>query len=143
MKNHLHDNTRTGDMGHPAACIGSAHSDVLALMKTRFALSLLALPALALAQVKLTQSPDKISVEIDGKPFSDFFIGKDARKPYLHPLRTADGKIITRHYPMENVKGESHDHPHHRGLWFTHGDVNGLDFWSNEPDQKGAKIKEN
>jgi hypothetical protein len=23
------------------------------------------------------------------------------------------------------------DHPHHVGLWFNHGDVNGLDFWNN------------
>jgi hypothetical protein len=40
---------------------------------------------------------------------------------------------------MENVAGESHDHPHHRGLWFSHGNVNGFDFWSNEPSQHGGK----
>ena len=37
-----------------------------------------------------------------------------------------------------DIPGESKDHPHHRGLWFTHGDVNGYDFWGNEPEQKGA-----
>ena len=37
-----------------------------------------------------------------------------------------------------DIPGESHDHPHHRGLWFTHGDVNGYDFWGNETRQKGA-----
>jgi hypothetical protein len=31
---------------------------------------------------------------------------------------------------MEDVDGERKDHPHHRSLWFTHGDVNGIDFWS-------------
>jgi len=40
---------------------------------------------------------------------------------------------------MENVPGETHDHPHHRGLWFSHGNVNGFDFWSNEPSQHGGK----
>jgi hypothetical protein len=25
--------------------------------------------------------------------------------------------------------GDRHDHPHHRSLWFTHGEVNGQDFW--------------
>jgi hypothetical protein len=40
---------------------------------------------------------------------------------------------------LETVPGESKDHPHHRGLWFTHGDVNGYDFWANEPSQKGEK----
>jgi hypothetical protein len=40
---------------------------------------------------------------------------------------------------MEMVEGESRDHPHHRGLWFTHGIVNGLDYWMNEPDYNKPK----
>lgn len=91
-----------------------------------------------MAQVQVKQSPDRISVTIDGKPFTDFFIGAAAPKPYLHPLRTADGKIVTRSYPMEAVAGEAQDHPHHRGLWITHGLVNEVDFWANEKNQKGA-----
>ena len=92
------------------------------------------------AQVKITQQgKEKISVEIDGKPFTDFYIGPETAKPYLHPLRTADGKVVTRGFPMvADIPGEAHDHPHHRGLWFTHGDVNGYDFWGNEESQKGA-----
>jgi hypothetical protein len=92
------------------------------------------------AQVKITQQGnEKVSVEIDGKPFTEFFVGPETKKPYLAPLRAASGTIITRQYPMkEDVPGESHDHPHHRGLWFTHGDVNGYDFWGNEDSQQGA-----
>ena len=91
------------------------------------------------AEVKITQQGnERISVEIDGKPFTEFFVGPDVPKPYLAPLRSASGKIVTRQYPMADVPGESHDHPHHRGLWFTHGDVNGYDFWANEDSQKGA-----
>lgn len=85
------------------------------------------------AQVKFTEGRDKISVEIDGRPFTEFFYGPDAPKPYLHPLRTASGVAVTRYFPMAKVEGETSDHPHHRGLWFTHGDVNGIDFWANEP----------
>jgi hypothetical protein len=100
----------------------------------RFLLFFLALTAAAPApaEVKIDQQPDRINVIIDGKPFTTLFMGKDAPKPYLHPLRSASGKIVTRHFPMEEVAGESHDHPHHRGLWFGHGDVNGFDFWANE-----------
>jgi hypothetical protein len=29
----------------------------------------------------------------------------------------------------KGVEGEPQDHPHHKGLWFTHGSVNGIDFW--------------
>lgn len=98
----------------------------------------LALSVACLAQVQVKQSPDRISVTIDGKPFTEFFVGADAVKPYLHPLRSASGKIVTRSYPMETVEGEAKDHPHHRGLWFTHGLVNEVDFWANEKNQKGA-----
>jgi hypothetical protein len=103
------------------------------------------IPVLALvlplsAQVKITEGENKYSVEIDGKPFTDFYFGGEAPKPYLHPLRAESGTVVTRAYPMdENVPGEAKDHPHHRGLWFTHGDVNGFDFWANEPSQKSPK----
>ena len=107
-------------------------------MKSLIILAILAVPLCG--QVKITpQGSAKIAVEIDGKPFTDFYIGPETAKPYLHPLRTADGKMVTRGYPMmPDVPGENHDHPHHRGLWFTHGDVNGYDFWGNEESQKGA-----
>ena len=103
---------------------------------------LLVLAALPLAaQVKITQGDNSIAIEIDGKPYTELFYGPDARKPYLHPLRAATGTIVTRHFPMEKVEGESTDHPHHRGLWFGHGDVNGFDFWANEAkNPKGGRI---
>ena len=100
---------------------------------------LLALPLAA--QVKVSAAPDRITVDIDGKPFTALFIGPDTTKPYLHPLRSASGKVVTRHFPMEPGEGETQDHPHHRGLWFTHGDVNGIDFWGNEPSQTAGGPK--
>jgi len=92
------------------------------------------------AQVRIAQHGiEYISVEIKDKPFTQFFIGPETNKPYLHPLRSASGKIVTRGYPMEeDISGESRDHPHHRGLWFSHGDVNGFDFWGNEA--RGGKF---
>jgi hypothetical protein len=36
-----------------------------------------------------------------------------------------------RGYPLDPHHGERSDHPHHVGLWFNYGDVNGLDFWNN------------
>jgi hypothetical protein len=92
------------------------------------------------SQVKIAQQGNtKVTVEVDGKPFTDFYVGPETNKPYLSPLRSASGLIVTRGYPMvTDVPGESHDHPHHRGLWFTHGDVNGYDFWGNEESQLGA-----
>ena len=54
-----------------------------------------------------------VQVQIDGKPFTDFVLhGGNAMKPYLYPLRSAAGKLITRKFPMETVQGEPTDHPH-------------------------------
>ena len=33
---------------------------------------------------------------------------------------------------MEVVEGESRDHLHHRGLWFSYDDVNGVKFWETD-----------
>ncbi len=96
----------------------------------------------AAAQVKVTQGPDKIQVEIDGKPFTNFYLHEgEAMKPYLYPLTTASGKLITRHFPMDKVEGEPTDHPHQRGLWFGHEDVNGSDFWNNETSYEKSRPK--
>jgi hypothetical protein len=97
----------------------------------------LALAAGAAAQVKITPETDRVRVEIDGKPFTDFVLrGGEAMKPYLWPLRAASGTMVTRHFPMETVAGEPADHPHQRGLWFAHDHVNGVDFWNNESSYK-------
>jgi hypothetical protein len=96
--------------------------------------AILALPAAA--QVKITKGSEKIAIEINGKPFSDFYIaGAEVTKPYLWPLRAASGTYVTRMWPMEKVAeeaAEKKDHQHQRGLWFAHDKVNGLDFWNNE-----------
>ena len=102
--------------------------------------ALVALPAPA--QVKITPGSEKIAIEIDGKPFGDFYVaGNDLTKPYLWPLRAASGTYVTRMWPMEVVPEEKkmledkvikNDHQHQRGMWFAHENVNKLDFWNNE-----------
>ena len=72
----------------------------------------------------------EVSVEASrSRPISirDF---KDTKKPVLYPLRTAEGTLVTRGWPMDPRPGERVDHPHHVGVWFNHGDVNGYDFWN-------------
>jgi len=88
------------------------------------------------AQVKITQGTGRISVEIDGRPYTDYFLSADGNKPYVYPLRTASGILVTRHFPMEEATGETHDHPHHRGMFFAHGDISGVNFWATEANVK-------
>ncbi len=89
------------------------------------------------AQVELSAvDNDRVSILINGQPFSDFYIKSPYAKPFLAPLRSATGLIVTRRFPMEHVEGESRDHPHHKGLWIGYGDVNGINFWETEPESK-------
>ena len=97
----------------------------------------LALPACA--QVRIAQADGKITVDIDGRPFTALWVGPDVAKPFLYPLRAASGMIVTRRFPLEESPGDSRDHPHHRGLTFGHADLNGYNYWANEPFNPGKK----
>jgi hypothetical protein len=90
------------------------------------------------AQVKFT--PEDVAINVDGKPFTVFHFGEKNNKPFLAPLRSASGKIVTRGFPMENIPGESRDHLHHTGLWFSYDDVNGVKFWENDPSYTKPNI---
>ena len=83
-------------------------------------------------QVRITQDIDRVKVVIDGKPYTDFVYGADVTKPYLHPLRSATGVIVTRAFPVEKRGSGSTDHAEHRDLWFSHSNVNGDNFYANE-----------
>jgi hypothetical protein len=85
------------------------------------------------AQVAFTPRPQSIQVLIGGKPYTAFYLAPGGNKPYLYPLSTASGAVVTRHFPMEPFPGETSDHPHQRGLFFAHGDINGSNFWATEP----------
>ncbi|MGI8989961.1 MAG: DUF6807 family protein [Bryobacteraceae bacterium] len=112
-----------------------------------FLITLLAWPALG--QVKLTASPDKIEISIRNQPYSTFYMaGEGVTKPYLWPVRAASGTSVTRAWPMEKLPEEDKekkDHPHQRGIWFAHENVNGIDFWNNEasytePPRRGRMV---
>jgi len=90
--------------------------------------------------VELKRQGDRIEVRIGEKPFTTYYFGSDSPKPYLHPLRSAQGTVVTRGWPMvKNILGESHDHPHHRALFFAHGDINGVDFWGEGEPGRAAQ----
>jgi hypothetical protein len=83
--------------------------------------------------VKLVRIDDKhkVDVFVNGSLFTSYQYPSDIEKPFLFPVNSPDGQVITRGYPIEPRKGERTDHPHHIGIWFNYGNVNGLDFWNN------------
>jgi hypothetical protein len=78
-----------------------------------------------------SEAQRRVDIAIDGQPFTSYIWPEMLAKPVLYPLRTARGTIITRGYPLEPRPGERIDHPHHVGMWFNYGNVNGFDFWNN------------
>jgi hypothetical protein len=90
------------------------------------------LPAYA-QSVEVHRNGDRIDVLIGGLPFTSYYFGTAAAKPYLYPLRSAQGTVVTRGFPMvTDIPGEDRDEPHQRAMSFAHGDINGLDFWGEE-----------
>jgi hypothetical protein len=79
----------------------------------------------------------KLDVFIDGKYFTSYLYADSIlRKPVLFPILTSSEERITRGFPFAPNAGERTDHPHHYGLWFNHGDVNGIDFWNSSVERK-------
>lgn len=88
---------------------------------------------MAQSEVKMVdnEKEQRVDVMIGGQPFTSYMYPATIKKPVLYPLTTVKGTIITRGFPLEPRPGERIDHPHHVGMWFNYGDVNGLDFWNN------------
>ena len=80
--------------------------------------------------VRITEQADRLKVEMNGAAFTEYRV-TGAPHVYFYPLLGPGGLPMTRNYPMvPDSKGEEHDHIHHRSLWYSHGAVNGVDFWA-------------
>jgi hypothetical protein len=82
-------------------------------------------------QVIADESHRRVDINVDGKPFTSYVWPTSLKKPVLYPLVDDEGITVTRGYPLEPRPDERVDHPHHAGLWFNYGNVNGFDFWNN------------
>ncbi|HEX9107400.1 MAG TPA: PmoA family protein, partial [Longimicrobiales bacterium] len=82
-------------------------------------------------QVVRKDADRRVDVLVDGQPFTSYIYPETIKKPVLYPIRSADGTVVTRGFPLEARPGERVDHPHQVGFWLTHENVNGIDFWNN------------
>ena len=81
------------------------------------------------AGVQISQKDGTLRVEIRGQLFTVYHF-TDVPRPYFYPVLGPDESPMTRKWPLEPSADEEHDHLHHRGLWYAHSSVNGLDFWT-------------
>ena len=82
-------------------------------------------------RVVADEAQRRVDITIDGQPFTSYLWPTSLKKPVLYPLVTDEGIPVTRGYPLDPRPGERVDHPHHAGMWFNYGNVNGFDFWNN------------
>jgi hypothetical protein len=81
-------------------------------------------------EVTVKQEGADLAIHIGSALFTRYTTHSGPNKPFFYPILTPEGDPMTRRWPMEQNTGESNDHIHHRGLWFTHSSVNGVDFWT-------------
>jgi hypothetical protein len=84
-------------------------------------------------------SEARIDVQVDGKPFTAYIWPGSLKKPTLYPIHSGAGTVVTRQFPP--APGERADHPHHVGLWFNYGDVNGYDFWNHSTAIPASRLE--
>jgi hypothetical protein len=89
--------------------------------------------------VDLGKDGPNVPVLLRGRPFTEHRTDA-ATKPILYPVLGPTGEPFTRSFPLKQVEGEDRDHNHQRSFWFTHGKVNGFDFWSSDPLNRPSPI---
>jgi hypothetical protein len=85
----------------------------------------------SIIEIRADHTGKRVDVYVDDELFTSYIYPDQIKKPVLWPVISMGGNTITRSFPLKNKQGDRVDHPHHVGIWFNYGDVNGLDFWNN------------
>ena len=102
--------------------------------------------AAAEGSVEIKEEKGKLRIEIGREHFGDY-VYEGYSRPFLFPLFGPGGELMVRSWPMKEAPNEEHDHPHHKAFWWSHGAMNGVDFWSESKNagktehQKFTEIK--
>ena len=91
--------------------------------------------AASAGEVTFEREAEVVRIRVGGRPLADYRF-RHERFPCFHPVLAPHGAALTRAFPSGEIAGESRDHPHHCGLWSTHGDLNGHDFWSSRNGER-------
>ena len=93
-------------------------------------LSMLCYSSATSQDYKFEKNDRSIDIYHDGELVTTYHY-RSGSKPILWPLIGPDGMKFSRDYPMvPDSKDEEHDHPHHRSIWMTFGEINEHDLWA-------------
>ena len=68
------------------------------------------------------------TIHLEGTPFATFVHTESpVGRPYISNVFKSDHVKVTRNHPT--TKDDPDDHPHHQGIFFTWGQLNGVDYW--------------
>lgn len=88
-------------------------------------------------QLKVDKPAHQVQINIEGKHFATYNYGEDLPKPYMSPVKAADGTVLTRPIIDPKVK----DHPHHKGIWVAIDEVNDIKFWAEKGKIRNKSVK--
>ncbi len=88
-------------------------------------------------QLKVDKPAHQVQIDINGKHFATYNYGEDLPKPYMSPVKAADGTVLTRPIIDPRVK----DHPHHKGIWVSVDEVNEIKFWAEKGKIRNRSVK--
>ncbi len=83
------------------------------------------------SKVGFEEKKDTVDVKLDGNLFATYHFGKDVVRPFLNPVIGPTGETVLREL-FDKPEPPDHDHIHHRGILVAHGEVNGVDDWSEQ-----------
>jgi hypothetical protein len=86
----------------------------------------------------VSQHPDRLDITWEGRPLCTYVLHDDDpphlfRRPYLHPVYTLDGDLVTDCRPT--------DHPWHKGISMTMSVVNDQNFWGGPTYRDGEYVQ--
>ena len=89
-------------------------------------------------RVQILPLPDhQATFLLEGKELTRFHFDPKAKRPFWYPVQTSLAPSLIR-------IGHPHDpvtHRHHYGVWITHSDVSGVNFWDDEADNGKDKVR--
>lgn len=118
----------------------------LALFATLIGLSVFHQSAAAEQPVKFQRTDSTIEIMINGDEFATYNFGDEWNKPFLYPVKTAEGVDVLR--PIVATKADEDrksgkDHFHHKGVWVGVDSVteDKLNYWHEGNLNKNVEIK--
>ena len=88
-------------------------------------------------KVEFKQGDSTLDITIDGQPFATYNVSHELPKPFFMPVRTTSGVVVNR---VMNDASDA-DHPHHKGVWNSVDEINGIKFWKEDGPIRNTSVK--